>query len=656
MALRRALLPRGWSPRALVVAEKHSRPPVCLFCSLALPAGGRRRRRDTAVAGLAIIRAGGTAAMMATASATKAAPPPPAANPAGAARAELERALAELQNEYPDLVNLSRFELARQGLRRPPGQEVVRVAVLGLAAGGAPSPAPMARRLLRALVADPLVDEEGWEQILERHDASRPLIVRLGPAAGPHVQLRAASESDTALPELLVSSPTLNKLNLEFLLMPAALPRNLSGPPSCQSLEDSMLVPVISIPSAGGRFAPLTAPVHQSLLVVDGFPGALEVASLPMAETEGSIVAAVQVFGLINPEKSLEGSIQVVDVSLAEEAIQLFRQGPHNAMDYERLWSASNLSTLVSWLKASAETSAENTKPAVRRLIASLLRRTLSTVQKEEARRALTTGISRPLSLAAMNQHLADWAERAHSELRDELDLAFASPTWRKLDWWKLFWRVDDVAMLTSELLSQRFLPTAQQELVFLAGRIAELGPGLPIYSQPSSRRGEDDKLYSLAQEQSPSAEAASWPAPPKWPRHIAFTRRYLEEETVPALQSLAQRLVLQSVGTCSLTASLAALLYLSSWTATLYGAGAVAALGLVYSLRRIQRKWEAARRFWEGDVREEGRKAVRATEESIATVLERRLDREPSDPDVEELRRARELVAKAEDALTRMK
>ena len=46
-----------------------------------------------------------------------------------------------------------------------------------------------------------------------------------------------------------------------------------------------------------------------------------------------------------------------------------------------------------------------------------------------------------------------------------------------------------------------------------------------------------------------------------------------------------------------------------------LYEAGAVAAFGLVWSLRRMQKKWETARKFWEGEVREEGRKAVRAVE-----------------------------------------
>ncbi|RDJ93213.1 hypothetical protein B4Q13_23445, partial [Lacticaseibacillus rhamnosus] len=44
------------------------------------------------------------------------------------------------------------------------------------------------------------------------------------------------------------------------------------------------------------------------------------------------------------------------------------------------------------------------------------------------------------------------------------------------MGWWKLFWRVDDVSMIASDILNQRFLPEAQSEIIFLAGRIAQSG------------------------------------------------------------------------------------------------------------------------------------------------------------------------------------
>ncbi|CRK18818.1 hypothetical protein BN1723_011705, partial [Verticillium longisporum] len=85
--------------------------------------------------------------------------------------------------------------------------------------------------------------------------------------------------------------------------------------------------------------------------------------------------------------------------------------------------------------------------------------------------------------------------------------------------------------------------------------------------------------------------------------------------------------------------------------------AGAVAALGIVWSLRRLQTKWETAREFWEGDVREEGRKAVRGAEASIADVLEGKTgSATQAQEDVRERELARQLTEKAADALSRMK
>ncbi|KAJ3490001.1 hypothetical protein NLG97_g5879 [Lecanicillium saksenae] len=196
--------------------------------------------------------------------------------------------------------------------------------------------------------------------------------------------------------------------------------------------------------------------------------------------------------------------------------------------------------------------------------------------------------------------------------------------------------------MLTSDILSQRFLPTAERELVYLAGRIAELRGQLPKYPQPVSEL-PDSPAVSLAKT-----------ALPKWPGHIAFTRRYLQEETVPALQALAQRLLVQSLGTSGVATTLAGLLYVSSFTSGFYEAGAVAALGIVYSLGRMQRKWETARRFWEGDVREEGRKAVRAVEESVSKALAAQDSLSPKQ--VEELQRAKELLSKAGELLSQLK
>jgi hypothetical protein len=137
------------------------------------------------------------------------------------------------------------------------------------------------------------------------------------------------------------------------------------------------------------------------------------------------------------------------------------------------------------------------------------------------------------------------------------------------------------------------------------------------------------------------------------WPLNIPLTRSYLTTDTVPALQALAQKLVLQTLTTSSFVSAFAALTYVSTLSTGLYEAGAVAAVGIVWSLRRMQGKWETARKFWEGEVREEGRKAVRSVEGIVGEAL-----RPPSlkpEPDLE-FEKAKLAVLKAEEKLLSLK
>lgn len=555
-------------------------------------------------------------------------------------RAELEQTLAQLQRESPRLFDLSRLQLALQGLRQAPGEEAVRVAILGVSNGS--SAALTAKRLLRAMMSDPLQDEQEWEKQLESYDLTKPLIVRI--SAGPHLDEASIDVAkENPIQRLHISSPDYNALRLEFLLMDVEASTLSAGRPSIKELESAALVPAVATRTADGRVEKTPAPVHQAIIVADGLVGAVDLAALPVSESAGAITSAVNMKGLSGEE--LGASLNIVDVAQAEEGVRLFRQGPQNAMQYERLWFASKVPALTSWLKAGLKTEDAATKPAVKQLLTSLLENAHASLQAEESLIVSKTLASKtPLDDATgLHKGLAEWARQAHSELQDELDLAFTGRRWRKLGWWKLFWRVDDVGMLTSDILSSRFLPTAERELVYLAGRIAELRGEPPKYPQPTS---ELDDARSVALQPKTAL--------PKWPGHIAFTRRYLQDETVPALQALAQRLLVQSLGTSSVAGAVAGLLYASSFTSGFYEAGAVAALGIVYSLGRMQRKWETARRFWEGDVREEGRKAVRAVEESVSAALVARDSLSPEQ--AAELQRAKELVAKAEELLARLK
>ncbi|KAG7101360.1 hypothetical protein HYQ45_013558 [Verticillium longisporum] len=607
-----------------------ARTPACLFCAFSSSAFIRRTPRRF-----------------------QSTTPTTASNP----RAELIDTLLDLQKHAPHYINLSRLQLALQGLRQPAGEESIRVAILGLANGA--EAGTTAKDLLRLLLADPLASEQEWERQIATHDPRQPLVVRIRQAQPRHDAGSLTIAKTNLLHELEVSRPGLNGLHLELLLTEVSpLARGVAGELGAVDAEEAVLVPTVDIPSNTGRYNPITTPVHKALVVTRGLMGAATVATLPVLQSRHAVLAAVDLPGFTSTQPDESTTFQPIDVAAGGKGVDLFRENIGNAMEYERLWNGSNIPALVAWLKQGAEAQDGATKTALRQLITSLLNHTTTAIEEEESRQLggllsdRTSAASSPES-AALNSGLAAWSQEAHEELQKQLDLAFAGRRWRKLGWWKLFWRVDDVGYLTSEILSQRFLPSAERELVYLAGRIEQAGvantAGAPIYTQPLP---ESEQPVAAA----PASTIATRPTP-RWPTHISFTRRYLHAETVPALQALAQKLVLEASSTAGLATSLAALLYMSSSVTTLYEAGAVAALGIVWSLRRLQTKWETAREFWEGDVREEGRKAVRGAEASIADVLEGKTgSATQAQEDVRERELARQLTEKAADALSRMK
>ncbi|KAF4930133.1 hypothetical protein CGCVW01_v001108 [Colletotrichum viniferum] len=629
--------------------QQPSAPAVCLFCSLSTAPTPSRRTTSNTRRGPSKQRRyfqSSTHAIHSSASSSGVA--------AQNARSELIDVLLELQKHAVNHVNLSRLQLALQGLRQEPGHENVRVAILALA-DGAGEPGKTARELLRVLLADPLGDEAEWERAVKGHDTTQPLVVRVSEAKGDEGKGTTLTISKTnLLHELDVSSPALNGCGVELLLMevnPLSASAAAAGQAAAvMDVEQAVLVPTVDIQSSSGRYTPVTTPVHKAIVVSEGIMGAAAVAALPLAEYRDSVLAAVNL-PKYPVEKGEQLAFQPIDVSVGSKGLDRIRENIGNAMEYERAWYKSNVPAIVEWLKAGVENNpAGATKPVVKTHIASLLRNALAEIEAEQGR--LTSGrlsaeVASP-KLTVMNERLAEWSQFAHEELQQQLDLAFAGTRWRKLGWWKLFWRVDDVGVLTSDMLNQRFLPGAERELVFLAGRIAESGvvPALeaPTYTQPTSELQPQPETKTITKITSRT---------PKWPTHISFTRRYLHEETVPALQALAQKLVLQASSTSALTGALAGLLYVSQYAGSIYEAGAVAALGIMWSLRNLQKKWETARTYWEGEVREEGRKAVRAVEQSVVESLDT-----PRDTPIEgeeELLKAKELVEKAEDALKRL-
>ena len=619
----------------------------------------------------------------------------PSSNP----RQDLHRALLDLQAHAPNHVNLARLQLALRNLSQPPGRESVRVAFLAVSGGGGgggggSTSTRTARRLLRLALADPLAPAApAWERRLEEappgdSDRGAPLVVRVvagargsaGAGGDGEQQLVGQEEGEEgdgsdrprltavgrerAIPEVRVSSPGLDGGNLELLVAGAgplaavaAQVGNGDVEGGVQAVEDAVLVPAVEVAATtAGHVAPIATPVHMAVLVGDGLLGAASILSLPILEGRDMITAAVN-FTKIGEQDLANCPIVRVNVDAGSEGLELFRADVSNAMKYEALWSEANVGRISEWLRRNAMPSDEGvTKRPVRNLISSLLRNTRAVIQEREARElsAESRPTVAPDVIAGLDRALSEWAQNAHEELQQKLDDAFAGRPWSKLSWWKLIWRADDVGMVTSEMVALRFLPEAEQRIIYLAGRIEEAGvvegqQGHPLYAgpavpQPSTGVQRQDTV-------TPNSVG-------RWPTHIPFTRNYLQEKTVPALQALAQRLVVQSASLAGLTTALAGLSYFSALGA--YECGAIAALGIVVSLRRLQKKWDAAREYWEGEVREEGRKAIRASEASVAEVLSQagkpREAHGNRSPELEELRKAEEIIKRAEDALARMK
>ncbi|KAJ5146215.1 uncharacterized protein N7515_000779 [Penicillium bovifimosum] len=543
---------------------------------------------------------------------------------------ELHAALEAVKDAGLEQVNLSRLQFALRGLESE--TPLIRVAghgtnlfslwniVLGL------NDAISARKLVRLLLADPLVPRQSWEDVLESYDAdsSRGLLIRYGEIS--------ESIPNDLLPTISVPSPILKNGNLEILVS------TLSSGPDLDAATfhaDTFLVPTVTIQTShSGRHNVVRYPVHRTIVCANGVDGLLSYSAIVgRADLKNEAVSVHGVVQLaVNDQKPTNKQVSVVDVDRANAALDSFRESVHNASDYERGWNGSGVQPLIDWLAASSETSTGDAlNPALVPLVESLVDAadTSAIARDAKALQDQTVGIATPEIRTNLDKGVTAWAERAHSELRSALEVGLASPRWRGLAWWKLFWRVDDVGMVTSEILDKKFLRQAEQEVIFAAGKYQQAG----LLEEPLSPSPESAKDSTLAA---------------TWPTQIPDLRTKLLTTTVPSLQALAQGLVLFSVSTTTLTSALSALTYVAIPAATVYESCTIAAVGLIYSLRRQQKRWDEARAFWEDEVREEGRTSLMETEIALRDIVRN------GGKTVEDLsdHHAREIVARARKAL----
>ena len=383
-------------------------------------------------------------------------------------------------------------------------------------------------------------------------------------------------------------------------------------------------------------------PVHKSIVCGSGLEDLLAYSGLiarsDLKQEAKSVYGAIEM--AVSDKERNNDRIAFVDINQANDALDKFRESVQNASLYERGWNNSGVQPVVDWL-AQLQADEGSLNPSLKTLIQSLLDAAKEGVLAKEAQRAQeqqAAGVSDE-SRADLDRSVTMWAERGHSELRSSLEAGFASKRWKGLAWWKLFWRVDDVGMITSEILEKQYLHGAEREVIWTAGQFQQAGliDKVEATEEPPSEAKES------------TTAAADKTASEPWPMQISKSRTSLLDTTVPALQSLAQRLVLFSVSTTTLTSALSALTYISLPTASVYETCTMAVVGLVYSLRRQQTKWEKARTFWEEEVREDGRTALLETERELRTIV-----KEGGRPeiDVSDVQEAKESIEQARRAV----
>lgn len=270
----------------------------------------------------------------------------------------------------------------------------------------------------------------------------------------------------------------------------------------------------------------------------------------------------------------------VVASELAQEGNELLRESPKNISAYLDLYRKSSIPLLKERLDPKN----------VREL---LLKSVFKTCDDLVEARGENPSINREVSTLRKA-----WAESAHRELQSRLIPALETLLYKKLAWYKLYSRTDDVEATTTAILTQAQLPQANRELEYIVGRV--------------------DKAVATI----PSNEASLMSA--RSPITAAFIQ---SSAAAAALQNSALKAVLTALSV-QIPISLCAV---GGWYFTncsLYSMGALAGLGLVVGLQRLQKMWLRAAKKYETTVVNTTRAAITETEALIWDMYEEKVSR----------------------------
>jgi hypothetical protein len=559
-----------------------------------------------------------------------------------------------------------------------------------------------ARQLAKVLFADVLEDEEAWEKILSRTDDGGSILLKYGEVNGES----GVQKSSPLIQTLDVPSPLLQRLNLEILVTPLGDDIAVSG--NAANLEETILVPPVTISnSSAGRVGFVRHPVHRALIVAEGISGAIAYGKLPPGCVNGETVNAALSIPLrpapapVATSGEAEAPDNSIDIDLASHSISIFRADKANGAQFSKEWQASRVPIVTTWLKRAVDnsTTEDGLKPAVRGLIEVLLSSAERAVKVAESRATKTSAASNvPDTIRnTLRQATATWSEEAHGDLSVNLDTALDSTAWRKTAWWRLFWRIDEVSLSASEILVRSWLIEAEQTLAFLSGRMLQAGvasaadmrgvqgaisssstdPSVPTKKLSSLLNethqaiiGEYNSTKETSKPQGTVAEVLNF-APmlarvqkesglnplfnPPWPQSIGVARQQMLHELVPALHRKAQGLLVNVLSLMGGSGVLAGTVFAASSGTALYEAGAVAALGFVWSLRRLQVRWGRERKGFSETVRENGRRVLLDVEEQLRGLIENGGRLKVDGTSEREWREARKALKAAREALEKL-
>ncbi|EXJ93655.1 hypothetical protein A1O1_02047 [Capronia coronata CBS 617.96] len=592
----------------------------------------------------------------------------------------LYEALAEVRKKASAQVNLSRLQLAIQGLESE--TPTTRIAVLGL------NVQDTARRLVRLLLADALGDEDGWEKELlqSSEDFGQGLVIRFGQQPNPNLQRPRMS-----IPVLYVASNVLERNHIEILVSTISDLRTGERLQSAQTVPaDAFLSPSIGTPTAAnGRQTTISQPVHSTLLVTKGLEELLSAAELLASTNFTAIEDRENVNLVVNIEEARvnsPGQVMIVDVAKAEEGLAAIRRSVAEATTYEHKWVDSGMLSLSTWLTLASAARSEGAIPTpIKNLISALLTNATRNLQVQASLEAQSNAAS-ALSVAArtnLEAAIEEFSRNAHQELQAGLASAWTSRNWRKLAWYKLFWRVDDVGLIITDLVTNAWLPQTERAVYELCGRLSQAGispvdlPTSPAQAEAFETRpartqdaaqvtpvlqaqrdfAAQTPLQPVLTNESGIAEVKMVPAPRPVPLSIfvSTTRSKQLERAIADLTAAAQQIVLKTLSLTGLTGGLSALTYLSITPGSLYEAGTIVALGTAYALRRMQTDWLKVTKALEGGLYDEGRAVIQRLVGRMKELVENASKVQVDEVEVESQREAEYAVSRAREELNRL-